>query len=57
MFENFEQPKRSYMFLGRSKGDATVCQACGACEEKCPQHIKIIEQLKVAHDALKGWIE
>ena len=57
MFENFEQPKRSYMFQGRGKGDASFCQACGVCEEKCPQHIGIIKQLKVAHEALKGWIE
>lgn len=56
-FQNFDQPKRSYMFLGRNGQDATNCVACGACEKKCPQHIDIINQLKVAHEALKGWIE
>lgn len=57
MFGAFDQPKRSYMFLGRSGADASHCVACGACEAKCPQHIKIIDQLKVAHKALEGWVE
>ena len=57
MFESFDQPKRSYMFLERQKKDATLCESCGACEKKCPQHIEITKQLKVAHEALKGWIE
>ena len=57
MFESFDQPKRSYMFLERQKKDATLCESCGACEKKCPQRIKITEQLNVAHEALKGWIE
>ena len=57
MFGAFDQPRRSYMFLGRSGGDATNCVACGACETKCPQHIDIINQLKIAHKALEGWVE
>ena len=57
MFENFDQPSRSYSFMTRQKADASHCEACGACEKKCPQHIKIIDQLKIAHEALKGWIE
>jgi len=28
------------------------CIECGDCEEKCPQHIQIREQLKAAHAAL-----
>ena len=31
---------------------ADACIECGKCEEKCPQHIKIAEQLKQAHQLL-----
>jgi uncharacterized protein len=31
---------------------ADACIECGICEEKCPQHIEIREQLKAAHAAL-----
>jgi len=57
MFGNFEQPKRAYMFIGRAGQDAGKCVGCGACEDKCPQHIAIMEQLKIAHESLTGWIE
>jgi len=32
--------------------NATACVECGQCEEKCPQKIPIIEQLKESHRAL-----
>jgi predicted aldo/keto reductase-like oxidoreductase len=57
MFRNFDQPKRSYMFLSSAGRGASKCIACGACEKKCPQHIGVIENLKVSHEALQGWIE
>jgi predicted aldo/keto reductase-like oxidoreductase len=57
MFGNYTQSQRSYFFMTRNGQDASRCAACGACEKKCPQHIGIIENLKTAHDALKGWIE
>lgn len=56
-FENFEQPKRSYWFATNFGTDAGKCVACGQCEPKCPQNIDIINQLKTAHQALKGWVE
>ncbi len=31
---------------------ASVCVECGECEEKCPQHIQIREELKKAHTVL-----
>lgn len=39
-------------WLPKLKADA--CSECGACEEKCPQKIKIREQLKEAHRMLVG---
>ena len=33
--------------------DAAKCTECGQCEEKCPQKLKIIEQLKETHEILK----
>jgi predicted aldo/keto reductase-like oxidoreductase len=32
--------------------DVSKCTECGICEEKCPQKIKIIEQLKETHALL-----
>ncbi|GHU78876.1 aldo/keto reductase [Clostridia bacterium] len=56
-FEALEPSRRTYMFLTRSGSDATNCVECGVCETKCPQGIKIIDQLKLVHETLKGWVE
>ena len=57
LFEDFKQPSRSYGFFTMQKKDASACAECGACEKKCPQKIDVSRQLKVAHEALKGWVE
>ena len=32
--------------------NASACVDCGACEDKCPQHLKIRDQLKQTHEVL-----
>ena len=45
-------------YAGMGKGwqekqkDATACDECGECEDKCPQKIAIREKLKAAHKVL-----
>ncbi|MDR3161733.1 MAG: aldo/keto reductase [Spirochaetaceae bacterium] len=57
MFGTFTQSQRGYFLSARTGNDASRCVACGECEEKCPQHIPIIEQLKASHEILRGWVE
>jgi uncharacterized protein len=51
-----ELGQRMYRHLGNERHaeqlPATACVECGQCEEKCPQHLAIIEQLKESHQAL-----
>ena len=57
MFGTYEPARRGYFFQTRFKSDASLCTECGACEPKCPQHIAVTQELKTAHEKLKGWIE
>lgn len=53
-----EGAKRSYSIIGTtpwaSGKNASECEECGECLEKCPQGIEIIEQLKKAHEVLQN---
>jgi len=57
MFDMIEPSRRTYMFITNAGANASHCEECGECEPKCPQGIKIISELKTAHEALKGWVE
>ncbi|MCR8744846.1 aldo/keto reductase [Romboutsia lituseburensis] len=47
MFNDIKKAKDMYHgFLVSEGSDASNCGECGACEQKCPQHINIVEKLK-----------
>ena len=45
MYDDIKGAKVNYGFLKAGKSDAANCIECGICEELCPQHIPIREQL------------
>jgi predicted aldo/keto reductase-like oxidoreductase len=51
-----EHAKQRYSLIGKVRWlqgkNASACEECGECLEKCPQGIEIIEQLKKAHESL-----
>ena len=56
IYGDHESAKRYYSLIGKTPWapgkDATACEECGECLEKCPQNIEIIDQLKKAHEVL-----
>ena len=52
MYNNLERAKGNYGFATGKGGKAKDCIGCGQCESVCPQHIHIIDMLKVASDLL-----
>lgn len=46
MFEDFEDVKKGYNLFIQEANRASQCTSCGECEEKCPQHLSIIENLQ-----------
>jgi predicted aldo/keto reductase-like oxidoreductase len=54
MFGNFEPARRHYKGQIRGNSDVSHCVECKACEQKCPQHIEIVKELKVVHEKLKA---
>ena len=45
MFENWDLQRREYGEMKSEGSSAESCIRCGACEEKCPQHIAIRDEL------------
>ena len=45
--------KLYYGLLSKSHGKASECIECGQCEAQCPQHIDIIDNLKLIADAFE----
>lgn len=48
IYGNREGAEGNYAWETRAGGIASKCIECGKCEEVCPQHIQIIEELKKA---------
>ncbi len=51
VYEDPDAAREQYAFLGE-KNAASLCNACGKCEDLCPQHIGIIDALREAHALL-----
>ena len=54
MFKDPEMASMLYNFLLAPEQRASGCLECGECEEKCPQQISIMDELKNVHDRLKA---
>jgi predicted aldo/keto reductase-like oxidoreductase len=53
MFNNWKDARGFYeSFVAAAGHGADQCLECGTCEDKCPQHIPIMEKLKEARSAL-----
>jgi predicted aldo/keto reductase-like oxidoreductase len=56
VYQITEYAKKEYDSIGklpwRKYNNASLCNECGTCEEKCPQKIPIREQLKETHRTL-----
>ncbi|HEX2947213.1 MAG TPA: aldo/keto reductase [Clostridia bacterium] len=57
IYNTVEYARNEYANIGSEwipGKNASACTECGACEKKCPQKLKIREQLKESHAALSG---
>ena len=52
MFKDAEINLLHYNEMLSPEQRASACTECGKCEEQCPQHLQIQEELKVVHRAL-----
>jgi len=52
MFKDAEINLLLYNEMLSPEQRASACTECGKCEEQCPQHLQIQEELKVVHRAL-----
>lgn len=51
IYNSFKNDKWQYNDLQKKGQDGAQCIACGQCESVCPQDLKIIETLELAHGA------
>ncbi len=54
MFSDWKEPSGYYRDMMNPDERVPNCVECGDCEETCPQHIAIIEELISAHRFLSG---
>jgi hypothetical protein len=52
MFKDSEVNVLLYSHMLSPEQRASNCSECGECEEQCPQHIKVREELKKVHQRL-----
>jgi predicted aldo/keto reductase-like oxidoreductase len=52
MFKDLDRVRMMYNMWIPPEKQASNCVMCGECQDKCPQHLEIIEYLKEAHDLL-----
>jgi len=53
MYDAVGDSQRMYKVFVKPENRADQCTECGECEEKCPQHIPIVDVLKEAQRLLK----
>ena len=54
--KNYKEKRKTFLkrYATLAKGsDASACISCNACVPKCPQHIRISEQLRMIHKLVK----
>ncbi|MGL5694980.1 MAG: aldo/keto reductase [Peptostreptococcaceae bacterium] len=54
MFDDIEKYKESYKGLIKVNKNASLCIECGKCESHCPQHIDIIDKLKLVANTFEN---
>lgn len=53
IYQDLNGSKGHYGWVTQAGGKASSCIACGSCESHCPQHIKIIDNLKEVAEVLE----
>ena len=54
MFDDLNAPRFAYNNWVAEEQRASVCTACGACEDLCPQKIAVSERMPKVHEVLGG---
>ena len=53
IYQDLASAKGNYGFATRTSGKASDCVACGDCEQVCPQHIEIIQNMNTIGQELE----